>query len=66
MCYYFFVNEHAANQMNKKMINSYSNESILQLPFVKLINPNIQHRIDTVVSSEDDISQTRIGCDYLH
>ena len=47
-------------------MNSYTNENILQLPIIKLINPNIKHRIDTVVSSEDKISQTGIGCDYLH
>ena len=60
------VDEHAANQMNKKKMNFYTNANILQLPIIKLINPNIEHRIDTVVSCEDKISQTRIGCDYLH
>ena len=66
MCYYSIVNEHATNQMNKKKMNSYTNENILQLPIIMLINPNIKHRIDTVVSSEDKISQTGIRCDYLH
>ena len=66
MCYYSIVNEHATNQMNKKKMNSYTNENILQLPIIRLINPNIKYRIDTVVSSEDKISQTGIGCDYLH
>ena len=47
-------------------MNLYTNENILQLPIIRLINPNIKHRIDTVVSSDDKISQTRIGCDYLH
>ena len=27
--------------------------------------PNIKHLIDSVVSFEDKISQSRIGCDYL-